>query len=249
MKRKIFLASLAMLAIIAIIVVSCNENEELEDFYSLDVTNRTPITKSSMADYEPGASQTIGGSTTSSYTIPENEDECMLYAIISIAASRHIPITYRESDGSSGYRERTETIGRNGFTATQAYNYVKGLATGQNWTPCDVDGNPIEGAETYNYTGGTMAPSVARSIGEKSGILQGTQMHFNSYNELQAYISTAEFKKNHPSGSYIISSASGEHAVIGNGVDRKGNIRYSDAKNKGSKFKDSEKIGSWTLIF
>lgn len=119
----------------------------------------------------------------------------MLYAIISIAASRHIPITYRESDGSGGYRERTETIGRNGFTATQAYNYVKGLATGQNWTPCDVDGNPIEGAETYNYTGGTMAPSVARSIGEKSGILQGTQMHFNSYNELQAYISTAEFKK------------------------------------------------------
>ena len=60
-----------------------------------------------MADYEPGASQTIGGSTTSSYTIPENEDECMLYAIISIAASRHIPITYRESDGSGGYRERT----------------------------------------------------------------------------------------------------------------------------------------------
>ena len=45
MKKKIFLASLAMLAIVAIIVVSCNENEELEDFYSLDVTNRTPITK------------------------------------------------------------------------------------------------------------------------------------------------------------------------------------------------------------
>lgn len=95
MKKKIFLASLAMLAIVAIIVVSCNENEELDDFYSLDVTSRTPITKSSMADYEPGASQTIGGSTTSPYTVPENEDECMLYAIISIAASRHIPITYR----------------------------------------------------------------------------------------------------------------------------------------------------------
>ena len=55
MKKKIFLASLAMLAIVAIIVVSCNENEELDDFYSLDVTSRTPITKSSMADYEPGA--------------------------------------------------------------------------------------------------------------------------------------------------------------------------------------------------
>ena len=112
MKKKIFLASLAMLAIVAIIVVSCNENEELADFYSLDVTSRTPITKSSMADYEPGASQTIGGSTTSPYTVPENEDECMLYAIISIAASRHIPITYRESDGSGGYKKSTKTIGR-----------------------------------------------------------------------------------------------------------------------------------------
>ena len=249
MKKKIFLASLAMLAIVAIIVVSCNENEELDDFYSLDVTSRTPITKSSMADYEPGASQTIGGSTTSPYTVPENEDECMLYAIISIAASRHIPITYRESDGSGGYKKSTKTIGRNGFTATQAYNYVKSMATGQDWTPCDVDGNPIEGAETYNYTGGAMAPSVARSIGEKSGILQGTQMHFNSYNELKTYISTAEFKNNHPSGSYIISSDSGEHAVIGKGVDRKGNIIYSDAKNSRSKFKDSEKTGSWTFIF
>ena len=46
MKKKIFLASLAMLAIVAIIVVSCNENEELDDFYSLDVTPtsaRTPL--------------------------------------------------------------------------------------------------------------------------------------------------------------------------------------------------------------
>ena len=110
MKKKIFLASLAMLAIVAIIVVSCNENEELDDFYSLDVTSRTPITKSSMADYEPGASQTIGGSTTSPYTVPENEDECMLYAIISIAASRHIPITYRESDGSGGYKKRQSVV-------------------------------------------------------------------------------------------------------------------------------------------
>lgn len=34
---------MAMLAIVAINVVSCNENEELDDFYSLDldVTSRT----------------------------------------------------------------------------------------------------------------------------------------------------------------------------------------------------------------
>ena len=127
MKKKIFLASLAMLAIVAIIVVSCNENEELDDFYSLDVTSRTPITKSSMADYEPGASQTIGGSTTSPYTVPENEDECMLYAIISIAASRHIPITYRESDGSGGYKKSTKTIGYTSLQLCKEYGYRSGL--------------------------------------------------------------------------------------------------------------------------
>ena len=239
-----------MLAIVAINVVSCNENEELDDFYSLDldVTSRTPITRSSMADYESGASQTLGGNTNP-YTVPQNEGECMLYANISLAASKHLSITYRVSDVHCGYKKKTGTIGRNGFTATQAYNYVKGMATSQDWTPCDVDGNPIEGADTYNYTGGAMSPSVARSIGQQSGILQGTQIHFNSYDELQAYINTDNFKKTHPSGSYIISNDSGEHAVIGNGVDRNGNIIYSDANNHKSKYDESQRIGSWTLIF
>lgn len=43
MKKSFLWASLAMLAIVAINVVSCNENEELDDFYSLDldVTSRT----------------------------------------------------------------------------------------------------------------------------------------------------------------------------------------------------------------
>ena len=86
------------------------------------------------------------------------------------------------------------------------------------------------------------------SKAQKHTTIQEVQ-YFNSYNELKTYISTAEFKNNHPSGSYIISSDSGEHAVIGKGVDRKGNIIYSDAKNSRSKFKDSEKTGSWTLIF
>ena len=89
MKKSFLWASLAMLAIVAINVVSCDENEELDDFYSLDldVTSRTPITRSSMADYESGASQTLGGNTNP-YTVPQNEGECMLYAIISIAASK-----------------------------------------------------------------------------------------------------------------------------------------------------------------
>lgn len=119
MKKSFLWASLAMLAIVAINVVSCNENEELDDFYSLDldVTSRTPITRSSMADYESGASQTLGGNTNP-YTVPQNEGECMLYAIISIAASKHLPITYRVSDGHGGYKKKT---GQSAVTDSQPH--------------------------------------------------------------------------------------------------------------------------------
>lgn len=242
MKQRIIIASLGMLAISAITFVSCSKDDELDGFNSLDISDRTPTTRSSMSDFEPARQP-------SPYEVPQNENECMLYAIISIAASKRIPITYVTSDGHGGYQTKTKKIGQDGFTATDAYNYVKGLATGQSWTPCDVYGNPIPDAEPYNYTGGAMAPSVARSIGEKSGILKGTTMYFNTYEELQAYISTPSFKKDHPSGTYIINSDSAGHAVIGKGVDNKGNVKYSDANHGSSKYKDSEKNGGWTLIF
>lgn len=61
---------------------------------------------------------------------------------------------------------------------------------------------------------------------------------------------TPEFQNNHPKGTYIISSESGGHSTIGNGVDKKGNVRYTDADHTFStKYIDSEKSGSWTLIF
>ena len=120
-----------MLAIVAIIVVSCNENEELDDFYSLDVTSRTPITKSSMADYEPGASQTIGGSTTSPYTVPENEDECMLYAIISIAAGTSLLLIENLTVVAATRKVQRQSVVRiHGHTSLQLckeYGYRSGL--------------------------------------------------------------------------------------------------------------------------
>lgn len=244
MKQCFILASMGMLVISAITVVSCSKDEEFDDFYSLDISNRIPITRSAQADWETGSSQTIGGK--SPYTVPQNENECMLYALISIASSKSIPITYVTSEG----KQITKTIGKNGFTAGDAYNYVKGLATSQSWPPCDVYGNPILDEEPYSYKGGAMNPSVAKAIGKQSGILQGVMVYFKTYDDLQAYISTPEFKKNHPSGTYIINSESGAHATVGKGVDSKGNVKYTDASHSlSTKYKDSEKEGGRTLIF
>lgn len=250
MKKSIIFVSLGMFVISSIALVGCSKDEELDAFYSLDISSRIPITRSAQADWETGSSQTIGGTSTSLYTIPQNENECMLYALISIASSKHIPITFITPDGQGGYSQTTKTIGKSGFSAEEAYRYVKELATGRSWIPCDVFGNPMTDGNPYNYEGGAMAPSVAKTIGQQSGILQGETMYFKTFDELHSYMNTPEFKINHPKGTYIISSESGAHATVGMGVDSNGNVRYTDADhNFSTKYKDSEKNGSWTLIF
>ena len=226
-----------------IVIVSCNQEDDDWDEMdvSLDVTSRTPMTKSNAM--EPGASQTLG-SSVSRFDIPVEEDECMMYAIIRIAINKGKPITYVDNNGI----ERTRMIGDSGFTASDAYATVKGMATSQSWTPCDVYGNAIPNAAPYNYSGGAMAPSVASVIGKQSGILEGKIMYFDSYEEMQSYISSYSFKKDHPDGTYIISSESQNHATVGRGVDKKGNVHYQDATSN-SKYKEKEQTGSWTVIF
>ena len=241
MKKNVVYASMGMLVISAFTVVSCSEDEELDDFYNLDISSRTPITKSTQADWESGASQTIGG--TNPYAIPVNENECMLYALIKIASSQKIKINYVNNDGKEEHKE----IGGK-FSAEKAYNYVKSLATSQEWDPCDVYGNPIPDGDKYRYQGGAMAPSVAVEIGRESGILNGGYIHFSTFDDMQAHISSPEFQKDHPDGTYIICSEGSAHAAVG-GLNRKGNVTYTDANNSSSTYKDSEKNGSWTLIF
>lgn len=245
MKKGFILVSVGMLAI-SVIVVGCSKDEDHDDFYSLDVSSRTPKNRSVWAD--GGASQTIGG-MDNPYAIPKNESECMLYAIISIASSKRIPITCVTSAENGGYKQTTNTIGKGGFTAKKAYDYVKGLAMSQSWSPCDVYGNPIPNSDPYSYEGGAMSPSVAREIGKQSGILQGVSMYFSSYGDLQSYMKTSDFKENHHSGTYIICGESGAHAAIGKGVDKNGNVRYSDASHGNSKYGESEQKGGWTLIY
>lgn len=241
MKKSIF-ASMGMLAISIIAFVSCNKDDVWDDQYDLDVKYRTPMTRSSTADSsESGASQTISGNQQNSFQIPQYENECMLYAIVNIANLNKIPIN--QTNGKD-----PQIISQN-YSATSAYADIKSRATSRTWQPCDVNGNPIEGEEPYLYSGGEMAPSVAASIGKDAGILKGEIMHFNSYEQMHAVMSTASFQKDHPKGTYIINSDAGRHATVGKGFDRHGNIKYSDAGHNSENYKDSEKVGEWTIIF
>lgn len=71
----------------------------------------------------------------------------------------------------------------------------------------------------------------------------------DTYEKMQAYIRSDSFKKEHPDGTYIISSESQNHATVGCGVDKKGNVHYQDAATQNSKYKEKEQTGSWTIIF
>lgn len=54
MKKGLILASMGMLAISTITVVGCSKDEELDNFYNLDVEFRTPMTRSAQMDWEGG---------------------------------------------------------------------------------------------------------------------------------------------------------------------------------------------------
>lgn len=221
-------------------VVGCDQGDDDLNEYdvSLDVSKRTSLTKSNAMWVEPG-------STPSLYDVPVEEDECMLHAIITIATNRRIPITYTDGSG----KEIKSVVGEKGFSASQAYSKVKKMATSQNWPQCDVYGNPIPNSESYEYNGGAMSPSVAAAIGKQSGIMEGVILYFESYEQLLDYVSKSSFKAAHPDGSYIISSEYQQHAAIGEGVDSKGRLRYSDVGKENERYKENEQKGCWTLIY
>ena len=223
------------------ILSGCDQEDGDESFNYLDVSSIAPLTRSSAADLEGGATQSIGGSSTSPFSVPINDNECMLWSILTIAAENHIPITM--SDGTT-----TKKIGYS-YTAEQAYNYIKGIATSKTFPACDVNGDEIDGQDPYNYGGGAMFPSIAKSIGKQVGILKGELIHFDSYDKLQEHIQRNIQDGNLKSGKYIISSEDGKHATVGKGIDKRGNIRYTDSKNNSSKYEDYEKVGGWTLIY
>ena len=188
------------------IVSSCNQEDDYDDFEcNLDVAHHTSLRRSSMLDHwESGSGQTLGGNGNSVYTVPTYKDECLLWAIVTIAAENHIPITVIDGNGN----EKKRTIGY-GYTSSEAYDYLKGRAQGQTWMENDV---------TYTYSNGAMPPSIAEKISQKAGILQGKEEHFNTFRELYEYISKPSWIAEHKKGTYMISNNKLRHTSVCKGV-------------------------------
>lgn len=245
--KKFTLLATSIIPIMAIVVVSCEKDDELNEFnYDLDVNSNVTLTKSVQSPpYETGATQTLGG--TDKYSIPIYEDECMMYAMISIAKQKKSTITYLEQNSMGGYKEKHGKIGN--VSASVIYEGVKNVASVGEWSPYDNKGNVTPVDQTNHYSGGEMLPSMACEVGKKSGILDGKQIYFSSYEEMENYIKNPTFQINHPAGTYIICSDSEAHATIGKGIDRNGNIKYSDATHSNSKYSLSQRVGSWSIIY
>ncbi|WP_130894191.1 hypothetical protein [Paraprevotella xylaniphila] len=215
-------AAVPLCAIVAASVtfmVGCNDDSDFFDEPAgLDVNQTVPLFKrNSQFDITTGNQL-----PPSTFDVPKEEDECMLNAILQIAVDKKKKVFGR-------------TIGRdaqgNIYTAAQAYAEVKKFAMEYK----KVDGNGNVDANYQPYTGGAMKPSLAAEIGRQSGILKGEILSFDSYEEMQAHVSTSEWKKAHPGGTYIINSNSEQHASICTGVNKNGIISIKSAENGRSK--------------
>lgn len=182
-----------------------------------------------------------GSNSSNLYTIPDEESECMLYALISIAKANKVVFKYSNEEYE---------IGVQGYSATAAYNYVKGLATCRSWPTCDVYGNIIEDGPYFNYSGGSMKPSVARTIGMEAGILKGYIEYFPSYKGLCDHLKDPKDHE-HKKNTYIISREDGLHSTIGMGLSDKGNAKYYDKDTGTTTYskKDREGDGYWLIIY
>ncbi len=242
MKKKFIMFATGIFAIATITtIVSCNKDSDYDSFCGLDINDNTPLTRSI-------ANETGSGIEDSSKVIPINKDECMLYAIVRMAERNNIPIKVKENkDGQ--LVESEKKIGPN-YYASSAYEYIKSIATQNTWPVCDVNGNPIAGENPQSYSGGAMPLSIGAAVAQQAGILSGTIMHFDSYDEVISFINTPQWKYEHPDGSYLISNDSEKHVGICDGVSSGGNLKYIDA-NAGDHKYTKKKNGNdeWTVIF
>ena len=187
--------------------------------------------------------------------IPEIDDECMLWALTSIVVENKMAMSVVDEDGNKSFK----CIDKK-FSAKKAYEYLKESATNRVWPYCDVNGNEFTGerAGTYTYTGGEMKPSVARTIGQETGILSGGQKFFKSYAELKSYMeNNTEWKDgNHKNGTFMIMNKHIDekkneivHGSVCNGFDENGNLMYRDAFGPHTYNSTDNGSDEWTLIF
>lgn len=165
--------------------------------------------------------------------VPKEKDECMLNAMLQIAVD-----------------QRKKVFGKtisSEYSAAEAYEKVKKCA--MDYVKTDASGNSDP---TYvPYTGGAMLPSLAAEIGKQSGILEGGIMHFESYEDMKAFLSTEEWREKHSDGSYIINSESERHASICTGIAKDGNIKIKSAENRGGSTMNPNKVDytGFTVVY
>lgn len=207
-----------MIAISVVTIVGCNKDEVFDDYYeNLDVSNNTPLTRSGSMDYE-GNGQSYYNNNA--YTPPTYDNECVLWSLITIAVNKGSKINVVNNKNNS---VSTKKISRS-YTATNAYNYVKSLAIGQTWTS-EEDGL------VHTYVGGAMPNSIAANIAKQSGILEGIEQKFNSYEDLYAFITNPTWSKAHPDGTYLISNMTIGHTTVCNGCNKNGSIKLEINNN------------------
>ena len=202
-----------------------------------------------------GSGSGSGGNNETWKHIPEIDDECMLWALTSIAVDKEMTIATLDEEGHTVYTDVSPD-----FDATTLYGYLKDSAQSRVWPYCDVNGNELTGewAGTYTYTGGAMMPSVARTIGQETGILSGGQKHFTSYAELKSYMenNTEWTEAYHENGTFMIMNKHIDennneivHGSVCNGFDENGNLMYRDAFGPHTYNSTDNGSDEWTLIF
>ena len=242
MNKKTFIGG-TFAAVAAIVAassfISCSSDAESDDYYyNLDVTSRTPTTRSLNTEIEGcGATQTFGNQPPSNKTIPTYNGECMLWSILNVALEKKTEVPYINNQGKTEYRK----IGNN-YPASDAYDYVKGLALGQQWYEQGDNGQSI----CNTYQGGAMPISIAADIAGKSGIMEGITVQFDTYDELYKYITNPSWSEKHPAGTYIINNNTKNHASVCIGTTKGGDVRLktnpASADNQDKRY-SSEKNG------
>lgn len=241
MKKEITFVTVGLITLSTVAIVGCSKDDELEVYDNLDVTKKTPLTRSTAMD---GFEINSGGYDTSYKDVPKNEDECMLNAMIQIAVDKKIPIKCETYDNNGQLHMVNRTINQD-YPASKAYDYVKRIAGCYTQSTYDSNGDET----TEYYRGGAMTPSVAAQVGKRTGILSGEMMTFSSYEALYRHISSSEWKKEHGNGTYIINNNNDRHASICTGV-KNDHINIKSAEFGSGRFNEGRNgSDSFVLIF
>ena len=219
-------APLCLIAAGCIFFVGCDKDSDpLDESSNLDANHMVRLsTRSAPFD--------LVQNNSNYKTVPKEENECMLNAMLQIAIDKHLKVfgTYISSENP----------------AEKAYNKVKNCA--MNYVKTDENGNRVPGYEQYK--GGDMLPSLAAVIGKQCGILSGNTLHFESYEKMQETISSEQWRNNHPDGTYIISSEGQKHASICTGFDKKGNVKIKSAQDGPDTMKSGNKeYTGFTVVY